>query len=319
MHSGITNVPGIRVGHATDLVGLTGCTVILCPAEGAVVGADVRGSAPGTRETDLTRPGQLVERAHAILLSGGSAYGLDAASGVMAWLEENGIGLSVGVGVVPIVPGAVLFDLGVGDAKARPNAAMGYAAAAAAKDGQVEEGNVGAGTGATVGKLLGSAVATKAGLGTASITLPGGAVVGAIVALNAVGDIYDPDTRQIIAGARGPNGFLNITQTLLGGAASVQSFPGTNTTIACVATNARLSKEQVNKVAQMAQNGLARTIDPVHTMFDGDTIFALSCGEIDVDVTTIGTAAARAVERAVLRAVHAATAAGGLPAARDLK
>jgi L-aminopeptidase/D-esterase-like protein len=316
MENGITDVPGLKVGHATDPVGLTGCTVILC-ADGAVVGVDVRGSAPGTRETDLCRPGHLVERAHAVLLAGGSAFGLDAAAGCMRWLEERSMGLPVGVGVVPIVPAAVLFDLSVGDPKARPDAAMGYQACEAAADGPVAEGNVGAGTGATVGKLLNPAQATKSGLGTAAITMAGGVVVGAIVVVNAVGDVYDPDSGEIVAGARGDGGFVNITQTLLGGG-STRSFPGTNTTIACVATNARLTKEQANKVAQMAHNGLARTIDPIHTMYDGDTVFALSYGAVEADVTAIGTAAALALERAVLRAVKKAEAAGGLPSARDL-
>lgn len=316
MADAITAVPGIRVGHATDLTGLTGCTVILCP-DGAVVGADVRGGAPGTRETDLCRPGHLVERAHAVLLTGGSAYGLAAAAGVMQWLEERQIGYPAGAGVVPIVPAAVLFDLGIGDPRARPDAAMGYQAAASAAAGPVAQGNVGAGTGATVGKLLGPEKATKSGLGTAAVHLTGGVTVGALVAVNAAGDVYDPATGQVVAGARGPRGFLNITRTLLAGAAPA-AFPGTSTTLACVATNAALTKEQVHKVAQMAHNGLARTIDPVHTLYDGDTVFALSCGQLPADVNAVGTAAALALAQAVLRAVQAARAAGGLPAAGDL-
>lgn len=313
----ITAVGGIQVGHATDPDGLTGCTVILCP-EGAVVGVDVRGSAPGTRETDLCRPGHLVEKAHAVVLSGGSAYGLASATGVMQWLEERGIGLPVGVGVVPVVPAAVLFDLFLGDPSARPSAAMGYQAASAAAPGPVTEGNVGAGTGASVGKLLGPHLATKSGIGTAAVQLAGGVVVGAIIAVNAVGDVYDPATGKILAGARSDDGgFVNITRTLLGGG-DTMAFGGTNTTIGCVATNATLTKEQINKVAQMAHNGLARTIDPVHTMYDGDTLFALSYGDQPGDVTAIGTAAALAVERAVLRAVITAHAAGGLPAHADL-
>lgn len=316
MFNAITDVANLLVGHATDPAGLTGCTVVLCPA-GAVVGVDVRGSAPATRETDLCRPGHLVEHAHAVVLSGGSAYGLAAATGVMQWLEEQGIGHPVGVGVVPIVPGAALFDLAVGDPRARPDAAMGYRAAAAAQAGPVPEGNVGAGTGASVGKLLGLEKATKAGLGTAAVHMARGVVVGAIVAVNAVGDVYAPDTGRIIAGARGPDGFLNITRTLLGGA-GVDVFPGTSTTLACVATNAALTKEQANKVAQMAHNGLARSIDPIHTMYDGDAVFALGCGDKSADANAVGTAAALALERAVLRAVYAAVGAGGLPAHRDL-
>lgn len=318
MVDAITAVAGIRVGHATDPAGLTGCTVILCPPAGAVVGVDVRGSAPATRETDLCRPGHLVERAHAVVLAGGSAFGLAAAGGVMAWLEEQGIGHPVGVGVVPIVPAACLFDLGIGDPRARPDAAMGYRAAAAASAGAVAEGNVGAGAGATVGKLLGPEKATKAGLGTAAVHLAGGLAVGALVAVNAVGDVRDPASGRIIAGARGPDGFLDITRTLLGGEGAAALFPGTGTTIAAVATNAALTKEQANKVAQMAHNGLARTIDPIHTFYDGDAIFALGCGERPADVNAVGTAAALALARAVLRAVAAAAGAGGLPAARDL-
>lgn len=316
MLDAITAVPGLRVGHASDPVGLTGCTVVLCP-RGAVVGVDVRGSSPGTRETDLCRPGALVERAQAVLLTGGSAFGLAAATGVMQYLEERELGFPTAAGPVPIVPAAVLYDLGLGSARARPDAAMGYQAAVAAEDGPVAMGNVGAGTGATVGKLLGFERAMKGGLGTAAVQLAGGVVVGAIVALNAAGDIYDPSGGQIVAGARGEGGFLDISRSLMDGR-TARALAGENTTIACVATNAALTKEQAVKVAQMAHNGLARTIDPVHTMYDGDTVFALSYGELAGDTTLIGTAAARVLGRAVLKAVAAASGAGGLPANGDL-
>lgn len=312
MAGAITDVPGIRVGHATDAVGLTGCTVVLCP-EGGVVAADVRGGAPGTRETDLARPGQLVERAHAVLLTGGSAYGLDAASGVMRYLEEQGRGFPTPAGVVPIVPAAVLYDLSLGDPRARPDAAMGYEACRAATGGPVAEGNVGAGTGASVGKLLGPAFAMKSGLGTASVRLRGGGVVGAVVAVNAAGDVRDPRTGRIVAGARAPDGtFLDAACRLLAGEPPAD-LPGQNTTIGCVATDVRLTKEQAAVVARMAHAGLARTIEPAFTPYDGDTVFVLSCGDRDGDVTLVGLAAARAVEEAILRAVRLAASAGGLP------
>ncbi|BDG62412.1 P1 family peptidase [Caldinitratiruptor microaerophilus] len=312
MAGAITDVPGIRVGHATDVVGLTGCTVVLCP-EGGVVAADVRGGAPGTRETDLARPGQLVERAHAVLLTGGSAYGLDAASGVMRYLEEQGKGFPTPAGVVPIVPAAVLYDLALGDPRARPDAAMGYEACRAATGGSVAEGNVGAGTGASVGKLLGPAFAMKSGLGTASVRLPGSGVVGAVVAVNAAGDVRDPRTGRIVAGARAPDGaFLDAARRLLAGEPPA-ALPGQNTTIGCVATDVRLTKEQAAVVARMAHAGLARTIEPAFTPYDGDTVFVLSCGDKDGDVTLVGLAAARAVEEAILRAVRLAASAGGLP------
>ncbi len=327
MHNGITDVQDIKVGHYTDRAGITGCTVVLCES-GAVGGVDVRGSAPGTRETDLMRPVNLVQEVHAVLITGGSAYGLDAASGVMRWLEEREIGFKVGVGVVPIVPAAVLFDLTIGDPKARPDAEAGYQACQSATDGPVVEGCVGAGTGATVGKLLGPKFATKSGLGTASVKIGKGIVVGAIVAVNAFGDVVDPDSGTIIAGTRKPvvGGFVNtvkqmqgdLGQTLLGFA---------NTTLAVVATNGYLTKEGANKVAQMAHDGLARSIRPVHTMFDGDTVFALATGKppkkgrgVDPAITTVvGTAAAEVLAQAVVRAVQQAESLGGVPAACDLK
>lgn len=310
----LTAVPGLRVGHATDARSLTGCTVILCPPPGCVGGVDVRGSAPGTRETDLLRPGQLVERVNAVLLTGGSAFGLAAADGVMRFLEERKIGFPVGMTVVPIVPAAVIFDLAVGDFRVRPDAAMGYAACEAASDGVVSEGNVGAGTGASVGKMLGLAQAIKSGVGSASITLADGLVVGALMVVNALGDIIDPATGQIIAGARIPGQGWADSASLL-----VQQSPHTheagatgNTVIGVVATNARLDKAQANKVAQMAHDGLARSVRPAHTMADGDTIFALATGDVEADVSRVGEAAAEMTAAAIIRAVRMAASAGGL-------
>ncbi|WP_374712101.1 P1 family peptidase [Symbiobacterium terraclitae] len=311
--NGITDVPGIRVGHAHDLTALTGVTAVLAPA-GAVVGVAVEGSAPGTRETDLCRPGNLVEKAHAVLLCGGSAFGLAAAHGAMRWLEERGIGLPTGHATVPIVPAAVLYDLGVGSAAVRPDEAMGYAACAAATDGPVAQGCVGAGAGCSVGKALGMDRAIKSGIGTACIQV-GEVRIGAIVAVNAFGDVRDPATGRILAGPRSDDGtgMLDTTELLLAGAAR-RAF-SENTTIGVVAVGGTLSKEGANKVARMAHDGLARTISPIHTMFDGDTLFCLATGGPEVDVTAAGTAASLAVERAVLNAVRHAVAMGGLPVA----
>ena len=275
---GITDVAGIRVGHAEDPVGLTGCTVVLCE-DGAVGGVDVRGGAPGTRETDLLRPMHLVQHVHAILLAGGSAFGLDAACGVMRYLEERGIGFDAGVARVPIVPAAVLFDLSLGDARARPDAAMGYRACQSAAAGSVPEGNVGAGCGASVGKWLGSARATKSGLGTASTASRDGLVIGAIVAVNALGNVVAPESGANLGGPRDPEtGRLLETIELMKAAHVAPMHLFGNTTIGVIATNAQLTKEQANKVAQMAQNGLARTLRPAHTLYDGDTLFVLSAG-----------------------------------------
>jgi L-aminopeptidase/D-esterase-like protein len=309
----LTDVPGLRVGHATDSEHMTGCTVVLCPSQGCVAGVDQRGSAPGTRETDLLRPGQLVERINAVLLTGGSAFGLAAADGVMRYLEEQKAGYAVGVTVVPIVPAAVIFDLAVGDSRVRPDAAMGYAACMAASD-SVAEGNVGAGTGASVGKALGPAQAMKAGLGTAGLRLPGGLIVGALMVVNALGDVVDQRTGDILAGARLPGGgWADTEHLLLHGAPRPAAAAPANTVIGVVATNARLDKAQATKAAQMAQDGLARTVRPAHTMFDGDTIFVLSAGEVQADVTRVGAAAARVVAEAIVRAVRTARTAGGLP------
>ncbi|QSO51532.1 P1 family peptidase [Alicyclobacillus curvatus] len=327
MTNTIVDVPGIRVGHADDAIGLTGCTVLLMKG-GAVAGVDVRGSAPGTRETDLLDPVNLVSEVHAICLTGGSAYGLDAASGVMRYLEEQGVGLNVGVGVVPIVPAAVLFDLACGDPSVRPNADMGYKAALRADTDPVRpvaEGNVGAGCGATVGKLAGPFSAMKSGLGSASITLPNGLVVGAIVAVNAVGNVRDPDTGAWIAGARDENDAILSATELLTRFASPDRrgdhglMPGTNTTIAVVASNAKLTKSEATKVAQMAHDGLARTIFPIHTMHDGDTVFAVATGHVDAMTDVVGALSAEVLAQAVLRAVKAAEGVPGLPAWRDLR
>ena len=322
---GITAVPGIRVGHHTLSERPTGCTVVLADGDGAVGGVSQRGGAPGTRETDLLDTSNLVERVNAIVLAGGSAYGLDAATGVMRYLEERNIGFRTGAGVVPIVPAAILFDLGFGgDAKIRPAADCGYRAASAATDGPVQEGNVGAGAGATVGKLGGGRGARggpmKAGIGSAAIALDNGLVVGAIVAVNAVGDIIDPATGQVVAGVRGADGTLADARRVMREGAVGPPRPGENTTIAVVATNARLTKEQANRVALMADDGMARAINPSHTVGDGDTVFALATGawQGQPNVTTIGALAAEALSEAIVRAAARATASGGLPAARDL-
>ncbi len=310
MHDDITDVPGIRVGHDTNLDAGTGCTVILCdPA--MVGGVDVRGGAPATRETDLLHPMNLVEEVHAILLTGGSAFGLDAATGVMRFLEEHGRGYDVGVARVPIVPAAAIFDLGFGSASVRPDAAAGYRACEQATAEPVMQGNSGAGTGATVAKMLGPAFATKGGLGSASMQLANGTVVGALVAVNAFGDVVDPQTQEVIASA----------QNRLEGN-SLTSNPFGNTTIAVVATSAQLSKNAINKVAQMAHNGLAQAIRPAHTMFDGDTIFALAAHPASpaqpnpLETSMIGAAAAQTLARAIVKAIRNATSLHGVPAAQ---
>ena len=319
----LTAVPGIRVGHATDPVGLTGCTVVLCEA-GAVGGVDQRGGAPGTRETDLLRPMHLVQKVHGVMLAGGSAFGLAAADGVMRYLAERGVGVKAGPARVPIVPAAILFDLAVGSADARPDAAMGYAACLAASDEAVAQGNVGAGTGCSAGKLLGARRATKTGIGSAAIELGGGLVVAALIAVNPFGDVVD-ETGRIIAGTRplrtGPlrgEGYADTLVLLRGMTGRLALRIAGATVIGVVATNARLDKEQVNKVAQMAQDGLARTIRPAHTLFDGDTLFALATGRVRASVTLVGAYAAEMVAQAILAAASSAVAAGGLPAGTDV-
>ena len=321
----ITAVPGLRVGHAQDDEALTGCTVILCE-KGAVGGVDQRGGAPGTRETDLLDPVNAVEKVHAVLLAGGSAFGLDAASGVMRYLEEKGIGFNTGVARVPIVPAAILYDLAIGRADRRPDLEMGYRAAACASADAPAEGNAGAGTGATVGKIFGMAGAMKSGLGTASMEIGGGIIVGAIVAVNAFGDVIEPQTGKILAGARstklGPVQLgsadyfadtLAVMKTLAG-RAIMKLAMSRNTVIGVVATNARFTKSEATKMAQMAQDGLARAIRPAHTMLDGDTIFALATGQKKADVSIVGAYAAEVFAQAIVRAVKAAKPAGGLPA-----
>lgn len=323
-NNSITDVPGLLVGHAQDDEALTGCTVVIC-RQGAVGGVDVRGSAPGTRETDVLNPLNLVEKVHAVMLAGGSAYGLDAAGGVMRYLEEQKIGFNTGAGLVPIVPAAILFDLAVGRGDVRPDAAMGYRACEAASTTAVTEGNAGAGTGASVGKILGAKQAMKSGLGSASIHIGGGVIVGALVAVNAFGDVIDPSNGEIVAGVRsadvgplhiGAPGYFADTQELMKSflGRTVLSFATkSNTVLAVVAVNADLTKAAANKMAQMAHDGLARTVRPSHTMLDGDTIFALATGGKKVDVSTAGAFAAQALSVAVLRAVRMAAPAGGLP------
>jgi len=319
---GLHDVLGLKVGHFTHSRRPTGCTVVLAEA-GAVCGVDVRGGAPGTRETDLLQPVNSVQQVHAIVLSGGSAFGLDTATGVMRYLEERRIGFAVGAARVPIVPAAILFDLQLGDWTIRPDAAAGYEAARNAAAAPSAEGNVGAGAGATVGKLLGSERAMKSGLGTASLRLPSGVVVAALMAVNAVGDVLDPASGRILAGARTRDGrgFADSLRVLLAGGEAAGRSPGENTTIGVVATNAVLSKAQATKVAQMAHDGLARTINPVHTPWDGDTLFCLSTGSqaLGESELSVGVLAAEVTARAVVRAVRACVGLPGLPAAGDLR
>jgi L-aminopeptidase/D-esterase-like protein len=310
-HRGITAVGGIRVGHATDAGAQTGCTVILCPG-GVVAGVDVSGGAPATRETDLLRAGMLVERVHAVLLTGGSAFGLAAADGVMRYLEERSVGFDAGVARVPIVPAAALFDLAVGRADVRPGPEMGYQACLAAGDGPVEEGAVGAGAGATVGRLL-AAGAMRGGIGTAALDLPGGVVVGALAAVNAFGDVRDEHTGAIIAGAREPDGaFVDTARMLLEREEELEFHALQNhTTLVVVATNAVLTKAEANRLAQLAQDGVARVVSPAHTMFDGDIIFALSTGQAVSNLLALGAAAAATVAQAITRAVRISNGLGG--------
>ncbi|MEY4884464.1 MAG: hypothetical protein RIS34_2318 [Pseudomonadota bacterium] len=321
----ITDVAGIEVGHFTDTRRPTGCTVIIA-RDGAVAGVDVRGAAPGTRETDLLHPSNLVDRIHAITLAGGSAWGLDAAGGVMHWLEQHGIGLPVHYGLVPIVPAAVLFDLPVGDHTIRPDVAAGYAACVAASRNTPAQGNVGAGAGALVGKLYGIERAMKGGIGSACITLDG-VTVGAIVACNAVGDVVDPVTGQVIAGARTDRRaltLLNSRRAMLAGDPPHALLAGTNTTLGVVATDAILTKAQAHRLAQVAHDGLARSIYPVHTMSDGDTLFAMGTGKSGktTSMMVLATLAAEVTARAVVQGILAATGLtqGGIiwPAACDL-
>ena len=320
--SGLTAVEGLRVGHYTLSERPTGCTVIVVDGD-AVGGVSQRGGAPGTRETDLLDPLNMVDKVNAIVLSGGSAFGLEAATGTVRWLEEHGIGWPAGPSRVPIVPAAILFDLGVGgNPKIRPTADCGYKAAEVATAGPVTEGSVGAGAGATVGKIGGAGRSTKAGIGTASIRLASGLVVAALVAVNAVGDIIDPATGKVVAGVRNPDGTFADARVLLRSGANLQPpRAGENTTIGLVATNATLTKALAARMALMADDGYARAISPSHTNGDGDTIFSLATGRWDgtADITLIGALAAEAMADAVVRAGTQATGVAGIPAARDLR
>jgi len=321
LRDAITDVPGIRVGHWSDRRAATGCTVVLCE-KGAVGGVDVRGGAPGTRETDLLRPGTLVQGIHAVLLTGGSAWGLDAAGGVMRYLEERGVGFVYGAGPVPVVVGAVLYDLRLGRGDVRPDAEAGYRACRAAKAGAVAQGSVGAGTGATVGKALGMERCLKGGLGTASEALPSAAgelAVGALVAVNCFGEVVDPASGQVIAGPRAEGGGFVGTVEILRGAEQAP-WGGESTTLAVVATNARLAKEYACRLASVAHDGLARAIRPLHTMGDGDVVFTMATGDVALEpmrYPALEALAAQAVERAVLKAVREARGLAGVPSAAE--
>src|SRR5512143_2771256 len=318
----ITDVQGLRVGHHTDPRRPTGCTVVLCE-HGAVCGVDVRGAAPGTRETDLLAPGNLVDRVHALVLAGGSAFGLDAAGGVMRWLDEHGHGFTVGPARVPIVPAAVLFDLWLGDARIRPDADAGYAACEAASREPPAQGSIGAGAGATVGKVFGIAHAMKGGIGTAGLEVQG-VHIAALVAVNAAGDVVDPTTARVVAGSRQIDGRTprRITDALARGLMPPDILAGAATTIGIVATDAALDKAQCARLATVSHDGLARSIDPVHTASDGDTMFALAtgAGRGALPLTVLGALAAEVTQRAVLNAVRAATGLREppLPSAQDL-
>lgn len=313
-----TDIDGIKVGHASNLEAGTGCTVIICE-EGATPGVDVRGGSPGTRETDLIDPQNLVDKIHAVMLAGGSAFGLDAASGAMKYLEERDIGFDVQVTKVPIVCSAVLFDLVVGDHRVRPNLEMGYEACMNATNKECPNGNVGAGVGATVGKFLGIERAMKGGLGSYAVQV-GNLKVGAIVAVNALGDIIDPDTGKILAGLLGEDGRTLVgTEDVMSHKYSEKKnlFSG-NTTIGVVATNGIFTKPETNKLASMAHNGYGRTMRPAHSIFDGDTIFTMATGKIEADINVVGFLAARTMERAVVNAIKAAESAYGFKSYEEL-
>ena len=320
---GLTDVPGIRVGHFTLPGGLTGCTVILADGNGAVPGLAQRGGAPGTRETALLDPANAVERIHAIALSGGSSFGIDAAQGVMRYLEERGVGVKFGGHVIPLIPAAIIFDLAfVNDPKVRPTADCGYRAAAAATADKVREGNIGAGAGATVGKMGGATrTSMKGGIGTASIRMADGLVVAALVVVNAVGDVIDPTTGRVVAGTRNADGTLADARALIRSGAIISGpAPGQNTTLGVVATNARLSKAQMERVALMADDGFARAINPIHTMSDGDTMFSLSTGQWEgtPNLSRIGALAADVVAEAIVRAVSMAESLNGVVSAKQI-
>ena len=319
MDGAITDVSGIRVGHFSHFEALTGCTVILCEA-GALAVADIWGTATGTRHMDALSPGHLVDRIDGLCLSGGSAFGLDAPGGVMKFLEEGGKGFDVSITKVPIVPAAVIFDLGIGDHRVRPDAEMGYKACLNARGDLVEEGSVGAGTGATVGKLFGIKRGMKGGIGTASMKSKSGATVGALVVVNAFGDVIDPYSGRILAGARASEksrGLVDSAKRIMEGVVR-KGFGFLNTTLAIVATDVRLRKEDLKKVARLAHSGLAKTICPLHTTFDGDIIFVLSLGEREADVNTVGILAEVALIHAVMRSVQRADGLGAIPAFKDI-
>lgn len=315
----INEIKGIKVGHAQDVNGATGCTVILCE-QGAWAGVDVRGGAPASRETELLKPINLVEQIHGVMLSGGSAYGLDAASGAMSYLEEKGVGFDVGVGVVPIVCGASLFDLVVGDPKCRPDKVMGYEACKNANGSDVAEGNVGAGTGASVGKLHGMDHMMKSGLGIYALQV-GDLQVAALVAVNALGDVVDVDTGKIIAGLlkEDHTGLTSTVAAMYEQLSRKDNFFSGNTTLGCIVTNAKLTKNQANKIASIAHNGYARAIQPVHTMADGDTIFVMATGEVEALPDAVGALATEVMARAINRAAKMAEPAYGLKAARNFE
>jgi len=310
---GLTDIPGILVGHVSDYEGLTGCTAILCES-GAVGGVDVRGSASGTEEFELFSPLHLTERIHGVTLAGGSAFGLESVSGVRRYLEHKGVGFHLTGPPVPLVTGAILYDLGIGKSNAHPTREMGESAAAAASNKAVQEGAVGAGTGATIGKLFGMDRAMKSGIGSFTVALGDGVLVAALAAVNAVGDVIDASKAKIVAGARvskDSREFVDTAEQMKRGAARSPGSP--NTTLVVVATNARLTKPMANKLAQLSSAGVARAISPVWTMYDGDVVIALSAGEKQADVNVLGVAAAEAVARSIVRAVEMAPTLGGLP------
>lgn len=315
----ITDIEGIKIGHAENLEGVTGCTVILCE-EGATAGVDVRGGAPGTRETDLLNPINMIEKVHGVLLTGGSAFGLDAAGGVMEYLEKKGAGFDVGVTKVPIVCGAALFDLLIGDHKIRPNKEMGYKACVNSSDREIHEGNVGAGTGATIGKILGPEYAMKGGLGIYTVKV-GELMIGAVVAVNCLGNVVDSENGKVIGGVleEDRTSFRSTEDIMINQYNNKKKIFNGNTTIGAVVTNAKLSKCEANKVAAMAHNGFARSIYPVHTMHDGDTIFTMATGKIEADINVVGLMAAKVIEKAVVRGIKNSYEIGGYKCYEDLQ
>ncbi|KZL92128.1 P1 family peptidase [Clostridium magnum] len=314
----VNNIEGIKIGNAQNLEGPTGCTVVICE-EGAAAGVDVRGGSPGTRETDLLDPVNLVDKIHAVVLSGGSAFGLDAASGVMQYLEEKNVGFDVSVTKVPIVCSAVLFDLIIGDHRIRPDKAMGYEACKNSETNKISEGNIGAGAGATVGKILGPHNSMKGGLGCYAVQV-GELQVGAVIAVNCLGDIIEPSTGKIIAGALNENKktFADTEEIMISRYSEKKNLFSGNTTIGVVITNGKFTKSEMNKIASMAHNGYGRAMRPAHSIFDGDTIFTMSTGKIDADINVVGLLAARVVEQAVVRAVKNAEGILGYKAYSDM-